>query len=91
MAIKNLQTVASCLAIQHGVRVAGMERKGSMRFEETQASLSLPRLPQTGYPIPKGPADLRADNAAVAWGLTRVGRSVRGSTRLSKRWSLVRG
>jgi hypothetical protein len=98
MAVKNLQTVAVCVA-EHGVLVTGMECKGSMRFGGFQAPLSLPRLPRPGYPIRTGPdAKLPADNAAEAMGLTRVGRSVRGSARfqtiLSKRWSdtnLARG
>ena len=103
MAVKNLQTVASCVA-EHGVRVTGMKCKGTMRLErEFPASLSLPRLPKPGYPIRTGPdAELRADIAAAAQAVTRVGRSVSGSARfgtvLSKRWSpskfwanLVRG
>src|SRR5438105_2793427 len=99
MAVKNLQTVARCLAKQFGVRVTGMERKETMRVGSIQAPLSLPRLPRPGYPTRTGPdADLRGDNAPAAQAVTRVGRSVRGSARfmghLSKRWSprnLVRG
>ena len=98
MAVKNLQTVAVCVANIHGVRVTGTERKGSMRQREQTASLSLPRLSLPGsYPAPMSPdADLRADNAAAALGLTRAGRSVSesaelartaGGTILSKRWS----
>jgi hypothetical protein len=92
MAVKNLQTVALCVA-ECGVRVTGMESKVEMRLpREFTAPLSLPRLPRPGYPIRTGPdADLRGDNAPAAQAVTRVGRSVRGSARLAthltKRWS----
>jgi hypothetical protein len=93
MAVKNLQTLVSCVANIRGVRVTGMECMDSMRFGTFPAPIqSLPRLPQTGrYPIAtRLDADLRADNAAAAQAVTRAGRSERGagehpSARLSKR------
>jgi hypothetical protein len=96
MAVKNLQTLALCVATIHGVRVTGTECMGSMRFGP-QASRSLPRLPRPGfYPIPTRPdAELRADNAATAQAVKRTGRSASGvgelpSARLSER-SWTRG
>jgi hypothetical protein len=88
MAVKNLQTVAVCIA-EFGVRVAGTD---SM-VGQPMAPLSLPRLPLPGYPIRTGPdADLRADNAAAARAVMRTGRSVSASARetvLSKRSSIL--
>ena len=80
MAVKNLQTVALCVAKIHGVVVAGTERKGSMRFG-LQASRSLPGQPRLGhYPIRTAPdAELLADNAATARAVIRAGRSASGA------------
>ena len=81
MAVKNLQTLASCVAKFHGVTVTGTECSGSMRpFGKRQATLSLPRLPLPGsYPIPTRPfAELDADNAATAMAVQRTGRSASG-------------
>ena len=73
MAVKNLQTVAVCVA-EFGVRVTGT---GSPRFTgKRPAPLSLPRQPRSGYRIRTGPdAELMADNAAAAKAVIRVGRS----------------
>ena len=80
MAVKNLQTVALCVANIHGVRVTGTESKESMRSGKIQAPLSLPRLPLPGsYPIPTRPfAELDADNAATVMAVQRTGRSASG-------------
>jgi hypothetical protein len=82
MAVKNLKTVAVCVA-EVGVRVTGT---GSMRTGgKRPAPLSLPGQPLPGYPIPAAPdAELLADNAAAARAVTRVGRSVSGSVRLAR-------
>ena len=48
MGVKNLQTVALCVAKTFGVCVIGTERMGSMRFG-LQVSRSLPRLPRLGH------------------------------------------
>jgi hypothetical protein len=94
MAVKNLQTVALCVANIHGVRVTGTECIGSKRaFGRFQATLSLPRLPRGGsYPMPTRPdAELAADNAATAQAVKRAGRSASGvgehpSARLFQSW-----
>jgi len=80
MAIKNLQTVAMCVANMRGVRVTGTESKGAMGLVVLLAPRSLPRLPQLGmYPIRTGPdAKLVADNAATAQA-ERTGRSACGA------------
>ena len=74
MAVKNLQTVASCVADIHGVRVTGT---GSMRFTGTQPApfQTLPGLPLVGsYAMPTRP-EAEADNAATAKAEVRTGRS----------------
>jgi hypothetical protein len=93
MAVKNLQTVALCVANIHGVRVTGTECIGSKRaFGRFQATLSLPRLPRCGsYPMPTRPDAKLADNAATAQAVKRTGRSASGvgetpSARLSESW-----
>jgi hypothetical protein len=94
MAVKNLQTLALCVATNHGVRVTGTECIGSKRaVAGFQASLSLPRLPRCGrYPMPtRSDAELAADNAATAMTVKRAGRSASGvgespSARLSESW-----
>lgn len=95
MAVKNLQTVALCVADQ-GVVVTGTCMDWMRLEREFPAPLSLPRLPRPGYPIRPADAELRADNAAAAQAVTRTGRSERVSARhskLSKRFgtSLARG
>lgn len=80
MAVKNLQTVASCVAKIFGVCAIGTERTGSKRFG-LQASRSLPRLLRLGhYPMPtSSDAELLgADNAAAAKAVRWAGRSTRG-------------
>lgn len=82
MAVKNLQTLAVCVAKYHGVRVTGVECMDSMRTDgKFQAPLSLSRLPLPGsYPIPTRPdAELDADNAATARAVERTGRSASGA------------
>ena len=76
MAVKNLQTVALCVASIHGVRVTGTECSVKMDGGFQAPILSLLRLPLSGsYPIRTRPdADL-ADNAAAAKAV-RTGRSI---------------
>jgi len=86
MAVKNLQTLAVCVANIHGVRMTGMECMDSQRaFGKLQAPLSLPRLPRPGfYPTRTRPdVDLNADNnAATAKAVERTGRSASGAGKL---------
>jgi hypothetical protein len=84
MVVKNLQTLAVCVANVNvndnvGVRVTGLVC-GSMPAKEFQAQiLSLPWQPLPGYPIRTGPdAERFADNAATARAVHRTGRSVSG-------------
>ncbi len=85
MAVKNLQTVTSFVANNHGVVVTGMECKGSMRFGP-KASQPRPRLPRLGsYPTPTDP------DAATAQAVKRAGRSAsevgeHASARLLESW-----
>jgi hypothetical protein len=92
MAVKNLQTVAMCVANIQGVVVTGTDCMGSMRFG-LRASQPLPRLPRLGhYPSPKRPdATVSADNAATAQAVKRAGRSASGvaeraSAKLFQSW-----
>jgi hypothetical protein len=80
MAMKNIQTVAMCVA-EVGVRVTGT---GSEMAGMQPAPLSLPRQALIGYPIPAMPDVVLADNAAAARAVTRVGRSVSVSARLAR-------
>jgi len=94
MAVKNLQTLALCVANNHGVRVTGTECNGSMQAHgKSQAHfLSLLWLPLPGpYPIRTGPdAEIAEDkNPATAEAVLRTGRSaswagVLPSTRLAR-------
>lgn len=93
MAVKNLQTLALCVANKCGVRVTGTECNGSMQADgKFQAHfLSLLWHPLPGlYPIRTGPdAELAEDNAAMAEAIQRAGRSaswvgVHSSTRIAR-------
>jgi len=79
MAVKNLQTLALCVANTNGVRVTGTACNDSMRADgKSQAHfLSLPwRLLPGLYPIRTGPTALFAkQNPAAAEAVQRTGRS----------------
>jgi hypothetical protein len=80
MVVKNLQTLAVCVAnIPVDASVTGLGC-GSMPAKEFQAPfLSLPWQPLPGYPIQADTdADRFADNAATATAVHRTGRSVSG-------------
>src|SRR5688572_6071607 len=83
MAVKNLQTLAVCVANERGVRVAGMEC-GSMQADGNALAhfLSLPWQSLPGpYPIQTGPdAKLVHDNAETASAALRTGRSATSTT-----------
>ena len=79
MAVKNLQTLALCVANTNGVRVTGTECKDMMPASGTIPAhlLSLLWQPLPGpYPIRTGPdAELAEDNTRAAQAVRRAGRS----------------
>ena len=79
MAVKNLQTLALCVANTNGVRVTGTACNDSMRADGKSPAhfLSLPwRLLPGLYPIRTGPAAMFAEpNPATAQAVQRTGRS----------------
>jgi len=82
MAVKNMQTVARCVANQHGVRVTGTECSSMQAGGSFQAPiLSLPWHPLPGlYPTRTGlDAKIAEDNTATALAVLRTGRSASGA------------